>query len=216
MTRVLVTGFEPFAQDTYNPSWAAAQLLQDNPPDGMEVTAVQLPCVFGKSLHVLRQAVLETDPALVVSLGLSPRNGISVERVAININDCPIPDNAGRQPVDEHIVPDGPAAYFSTLPIKRCVTEVHQQTGLKSEVSQTAGTFVCNHVFYGLMHLLATEGKQRRGGFVHIPHTPEMPAAANHFVPWLPVEDTARGLRVVLSTALAHDTDIAVAAGATH
>ncbi|GAA2572587.1 MULTISPECIES: pyroglutamyl-peptidase I [Streptomyces] len=216
MTRVLVTGFEPFAQDTYNPSWAAAQLLQDNPPDGVEVTAVQLPCVFGKSLTVLREAVLDSDPALVVSLGLSPRDCISVERVAINVNDCPIPDNAGRKPVDEPIVPDAPAAYFSTLPIKRCVTEVQKRTGLNSAVSQTAGTFVCNHVFYGLMHLLATEGKQRRGGFVHIPHTPEMPAAANHFVPSLPVEDTAKGLRVVLSTALAHDTDLAVAAGATH
>ncbi|MFF8653088.1 pyroglutamyl-peptidase I [Streptomyces huasconensis] len=216
MPRVLVTGFEPFAQDTYNPSWAAAQLLQDDPPDGMEVTAVQLPCVFGESLKVPREAVLETDPLLVVSLGLSPRDGISVERVAINVNDCPIPDNAGHQPVDEPVVADGPVAYFSTLPLKRCVAEVQKQTALRSEVSQTAGTFVCNHVFYGLMHLLATEDKQRRGGFVHIPHTPEMPAAANQSVPSLPVEDTARGLRVVLSTALAHDTDIAVPAGATH
>ncbi|MFF7367569.1 pyroglutamyl-peptidase I [Streptomyces tricolor] len=215
MTRVLVTGFEPFAQDTYNPSWAAARLLEKNPPDGAEVTAVQLPCVFGKSLSVLRDAVRGTDPALVVSIGLSPRNGISVERVAINVNDCPIPDNAGRQPVDEPIVAEGPAAYFSTLPIKRCVTEV-QKTGMYAEVSQTAGTFVCNHVFYGLMHLLATEGEQRRGGFVHIPHTPEMPAVARGQVPSLPVEITANGLRVVLSTALAHETDIAVAAGATH
>ncbi|MFG2356347.1 hypothetical protein [Streptomyces sp. NPDC048521] len=110
---------------------------------------------------------------------------------------------------------DGPTAYFSTLPIKRCVQEV-QKTGLNSEVSQTAGTFVCNHVFYGLMHLPATEGKQRRRGFVHIPHTPDMPAAANHFVPSLPLDTTADGLHVVLSTALAHETDITVAADATH
>ncbi|MEU7562362.1 pyroglutamyl-peptidase I [Streptomyces eurythermus] len=216
MTRALVTGFEPFDIDTYNPSWAAAQMLQENPPEGAEVTAVQLPCVFGKSLEVLREAVLETDPALVLSVGLSGRNGISVERIAINVNDCPIPDNAGRKPVDEPIVPEGPAAYFSTLPIKRCMTEVQKQTGLYSEVSQTAGTFVCNHVFYGLMHLLATEGKQRRGGFVHIPHTPEMPRAVKGQVPSLPVDASANGLRVVLSTALAHESDIAVDAGATH
>ncbi|BCM66746.1 hypothetical protein EASAB2608_02080 [Streptomyces sp. EAS-AB2608] len=216
MTRVLVTGFEPFDKDTYNPSWAAAQLLQKSPPDGAEVTAVQLPCVFGESLKVLRDAVLETDPALVLSVGLSPRAGLSVERVAINVNDSPIPDNAGRQPIDEPIAPDGPAAYFSTLPIKRIVSEVEKQTDVNAWVSQTAGTFVCNHVFYGLMHLLATEGRQRRGGFVHIPHTPEMPLAVNGQVPALPVESTAQGLRVVLSTALAHETDITVSAGTTH
>jgi hypothetical protein len=101
------------------------------------ITAVELPRVFGQSLKALREAVPETDPALVVSLGLSPRDDISVERVAINVND-------GRRPVDEPIVPDGPAAYFSTLPIRRCVTEVQKQTGLKSEVSRTTGTVVCN------------------------------------------------------------------------
>ncbi|MEU2059167.1 pyroglutamyl-peptidase I [Streptomyces sp. NPDC013455] len=215
MTRVLVTGFEPFDQDTYNPSWAAARLLQEDPPAGVEVTAVQLPCAYGESLRVLRKAVLETDPALVLSLGLSPRSGISIERVAINVDDCPVADNAGRTAKGEPIVTDGPAAYFSTLPIKRCAKEVWQN-GMYAEISHTAGAFVCNHVFYGLMHLLATEGKQRRGGFVHIPHTPEMPAVAQGRAPSLPVDFTARGLRIVLSTALAHESDIDIAVGATH
>ncbi|WP_251093258.1 hypothetical protein [Streptomyces sp. Caat 7-52] len=134
-----------FDQDTYNPSWAVAQLLQENPPDGVRVTAVQLSCVFGKSLSALRDAVLEADPELVVSIGLSPRTGISVERFAINVDDSPVPDNAGRQPIDEPIASDGPAAYFSTLPIKRIVSEVRKKTDVNAWVSQTDGTFVCNH-----------------------------------------------------------------------
>ncbi|MFF3501602.1 pyroglutamyl-peptidase I [Streptomyces sp. NPDC003247] len=214
MTRVLVTGFDPFQQDTYNPSWAAAQLLEEKPPEELDVTAVRLPCVFGKSIQVLRAAVLETDADLVLCLGLSPRRGISIERVAVNVDDSPGLDNDGRQPVDEPIVPDGPAAYFSTLPVKRCAAAV-QQAGIYSEVSLTAGTFVCNHVFYGLMHLLATEGKQRRGGFIHVPHTPEMPAVSAYGVPSMTVDTVTEGLRVVLTTAAAHDTDIKVPWGTT-
>ncbi|MGA4837446.1 pyroglutamyl-peptidase I [Streptomyces sp. G45] len=214
MTRVLVTGFEPFMQDTYNPSWAAAQLLREKPPEGLEVTAVELPCVFSRSLPALRQAVLSADPEIVLCLGLSPRRGISIERVAINVDDSPGLDNDGAQPVDEPIVADGPAAYFSTLPIKRCAKAVHD-AGIPSDVSLSAGTFVCNHVFYGLMHLLATEGKGRRGGFVHVPHTPEMPAVSGYGIPSMPVDTTAAGLRVLLSTAAAHHTDIKVPWGTT-
>ncbi|MCE0445144.1 pyroglutamyl-peptidase I [Streptomyces tricolor] len=168
-----MTGFEPFDKGHLQPlPWAAAQLLQKNPPDGSEVTAVQLPCVFGESPKVLRDAVLRRTRPSSSRSACPPRAGLSVERVAINVNDSPIPDNAGRQPIDEPIAPDGPAAYFSTLPIKRIVSEVEKQTDVNAWVSQTAGTFVCNHVFYGLMHLLATEGRQRRGGFVHIPAHP--------------------------------------------
>ncbi|MFI8952505.1 pyroglutamyl-peptidase I [Streptomyces sp. NPDC053750] len=214
MSRVLLTGFEPFQQDTYNPSWAAAQLVQEKPPSGLEVTAVRLPCTFTKSIPALREAVLDTDPDLVVCLGLSPRRGISIERVAINVDDSPGLDNDGRQPVDEPIVPDGPAAYFSTLPIKRCAAAV-QQAGIFAEISLSAGTFVCNHVFYGLMHLLETEAKQRRGGFIHVPHTPEMPAVSAYGVASMPVDTTAEGLRIVLATAAAHDSDIKVPWGAT-
>ncbi|MEV4950047.1 pyroglutamyl-peptidase I [Streptomyces sp. NPDC053755] len=212
MTRVLVTGFEPFMQDTYNPSWAAAQLLQDKPPQGLEVTAVQLPCVFSRSIPALREAVRESDPEIVLCLGLSPYRGISLERVAVNVDDSPGLDNDGRQPVDEPIVPDGPAAYFSTLPVKRCAKAVHD-AGISSDVSLSAGTFVCNHVFYGLMHLLAEEGNKRRGGFAHVPHTPEMPAVSGSGIPCMPVDTTAAGLRVVLSTAAAHRSDVKVAWG---
>ncbi|MEV5546702.1 hypothetical protein AB0L35_11340 [Streptomyces sp. NPDC052309] len=143
-----------------------------------------------------------------------PRRGISIERVAINVDDSPGLDNDGQQPVDEPIVPDGPAAYFSTLPIKRCAAAV-QQAGIYSEISLTAGTFVCNHVFYGLMHLLATEDKQRRGGFIHVPHTPEMPAVLAYGVPSMAVDTATEGLRIVLTTVAEHDTDIKVPWGTT-
>jgi pyroglutamyl-peptidase len=211
MTRALITGFEPFMGFGENPAWAVARMVQDEPPQGVEVTAVELPVAYGKAARGLREAVQRTEPDLVVSLGMSDRPGISVERVAV-IDDCPVADNEGRKPTDEPIVPDGPAAYFSKLPIKRCVAAV-RELGLPTEVSQTAGAFVCNHVFYSLMHLIATEHPDMRGGFVHVPMTPEQAAGSQR--PSMPLTATSKGVRAVLATAAAHDTDIKVAEGVT-
>ncbi|MGH8830918.1 MAG: pyroglutamyl-peptidase I, partial [Polaromonas sp.] len=129
--------------------------------------------------------------------------------IAVNIDDARIPDNAGMQPVDTPVVAGGPVAYFSTLPIK-AMLQALQAAGLAAEVSQTAGTFVCNHVFYGLMHALATQRgfKRTRGGFIHVPYLPEQGA------PSLPLEDLVRGLRLAVATALATPKDIAQGAGA--
>ena len=135
---------------------------------------------------------------------------ISLERVAINIDDARIPDNAGRQPVDEAVVPGGPAAYFSTLPVKACLQAL-TDAQIPAEVSQTAGTFVCNHVFYSLMHELARH-PAIRGGFIHVPKSPEQ--AGNG--PSMEIADMARGLEIVARTARAVDADIKLGAGATH
>ena len=165
---LLLTGFEPFGGDSVNPSWLVAQALQGELIAGVRVQALCLPCVFGQALTVLQAAVQQHRPQVVLALGLAAvRGDISVERVAVNVDDARIADNAGAQPIDEPVFAGGPAAYFSTLPIKAIVGAL-RQAGLPATVSQTAGTFVCNHVFYGLMHQLRRH-RTVRAGFMHLP-----------------------------------------------
>ncbi|MEU8916933.1 pyroglutamyl-peptidase I [Streptomyces nigrescens] len=214
MTRVLLTGFAPFDGESTNPSWQAVRAAADAPPPGIEASAVELPCIYGASIAVLRAAIEETRPEIVVCVGQAGgRPDITVERVALNVDDARIPDASGAEPIDEAIVPGGPAAYFSTLPIKACVEAV-RAAGLPASVSNTAGTFVCNHVFYGLAHLIATELPDVRGGFVHVPYTPEQVVARAE--PSLPADAAARALREIALTAARTRTDIRVAGGATH
>ncbi|MBO1267462.1 pyroglutamyl-peptidase I [Arthrobacter cavernae] len=212
---ILLSGFEPFGGDAANPSWVAATLARDIlRAEGHDVEALELPCVFGEAATALLEAVDRLNPALVVSLGLAGgRDRISLERVAINCDDARIPDNAGRRPVDEEVVPGGPAAYFSTLPIKAALRGL-QIAGIRAEVSQTAGTYVCNHVFYALMHALALR-PQTRGGFVHVPYDGSgLPLG--RAVPAMPAGTMAEGIAVVVRTALVTDTDLTLSAGAIH
>ncbi|MFB8176995.1 pyroglutamyl-peptidase I [Streptomyces sp. NPDC055966] len=216
MTRVLITGFAPFDGRRVNPSWQAASLVAAEPPAGLTVTAAELPCVFGESVTVLRDAVRAAGPELVLCLGQAGgRPGVTVERVAINLDDARIPDNAGRRPVDEPVVPGGPAAYFSSLPVKACVAAL-RTAGVPAAVSHTAGTFVCNHVAYGLAHLIATELPHVRGGFVHVPWAPEQ--VPDGTAPALEPATVARGLRALLVTAAATPTgqDLKISEGTTH
>jgi pyroglutamyl-peptidase len=202
---VLVTGFEPFGGDTLNPSWLAAQALHGRAIAGHRVVAGCLPTNFGESIKVLRSLLEAHRPALVLCTGLAGnRTALSLERVAINVDDARIADNRGARPIDSPVVPGGPAAYFSSLPLKTMLQAL-QSEGLPAEVSQTAGTFVCNHVFYGLMHLLATDPALAgvRGGFVHVPGFEAMP-----------LPEQVRGLRFLLAAALGTRTDVALAAGA--
>ena len=210
---VLLTGFAPFGGESVNPSWQAAQALHGRRIAGHRIVARQLPVEFGASLKELRAAIRETTPALVLCVGQAGgRASISLERVAINVDDARIPDNAGAQPIDSEIVKDGPAAYFTGLPIKAMLAAL-REAGIPAEVSQTAGTYVCNHVFYGLMHAL--RNRRIRGGFVHIPYSPEQ--AENHpGAPCLPIETVTRGLRIALQVALETAADRRLAAGAEH
>jgi pyroglutamyl-peptidase len=174
---LLITGFEPFDGETVNPSWAVAQALHGQVIAGARVVAAQLPCVFALALPALQAALDRHAPAWVLALGLAgSRSAISVERVAVNLVDASIQDNAAAQPVDEPVVAGGPAAYFTGLPAKAIVAALGQ-AGWPAELSHSAGSFVCNQVFYGLMHALA-----RRpgvvGGFIHLPPLPEQ--AARH------------------------------------
>lgn len=167
MRTVLLTGFEPFDQDLVNPSWEAVRQLDGvQLDDDVRIVARRLPCAFATAGECLLQLISELRPAMVIATGLAPgRSEISIERVAINVNDARIPDNRGEQPIDTAVVVGGPAAYFSTLPIKAMARAV-REAGIAVSVSQTAGTFVCNQVFYRLQHELAGSGV--RSGFIHV------------------------------------------------
>ncbi len=193
-----------------NASWDAIEPLAGTNTDGARIHVVQLPCLFGASRRVLRAALRQTQPDLVLSLGLAgSRAEITPERVAVNIDDARIPDNAAASPVDESIVAGGPVAYWSTLPIK-AITGALRAAGIPAAVSQTAGTFVCNHVFYALMHALAhTRRRPRpRGGFMHVP-----PAATSDSVHGLPLETITQAVRIAIETSLRQAKDTRITGG---
>lgn len=209
---ILVTGFEPFDGDPLNPSWQIAQALHGEQLAGARVVGVQLPCTFATSLPALRAALARHRPQLVLALGQAGRPVISLERVAINVIDARIADNAGRRPVDEPVRAGAPAAYFGSLPIKAMLAAL-QAAGIAAEVSQTAGTFVCNQVFFGLMHMLRRRPGVR-GGFVHVPMLPEQ-AAARGLGAGMPLSCQIEGVRLALSVALRTGVDLPLAAGRT-
>lgn len=213
---LLITGFDAFGGDARNPSAELALALNGHTIAGHRVVGALLPTVFGRSLAALEGLLMQHRPALVLCTGLAGgRGALSLERVAINVDDARIADNAGAQPVDRPVVAGAPAAYFSTLPIKAMRAAV-EQVGVPAEISQTAGTFVCNHVFFGLMHLLATRLSLHGtvGGFMHVPWLPGQGSPA------LALDDLQRGTRAALACAVDHRrggrADLRQSGGALH
>ena len=213
LPQVLLTGFAPFGGETINPSWQAVSALEGEVIAGHRIRTRCLPVEFGGAIDALHRAIRSTRPALVLCVGQAGgRAAMGLERVAINVDDARIPDNAGARPIDSPVVAGGPAAYFTDLPIKAMLAALHGAR-IPAEVSQTAGTFVCNHVFYGLMHALRR--RTARGGFIHIPYSPEQ-AAAHPGAPGLDVAIVQDGLRLALQVALTTTADASLAAGAEH
>ena len=213
---VLLTGFEPFNGATINPAWEAVRALEGWQGDGFQVEVRQLPCVFGDANEDLAALIDELHPDVVIAVGQAGgRPDISVERVAINVDDAAILDNGGQQPVDTAIAQGGPAAYFSTLPIKAIVRALRERSVLAS-VSQTAGTFVCNHVFYGLMHHAAAQPQPIKAGFIHVPFLPEQAAARADAPPSMALEDIIAGIKLAVEVTLSVDADVKEMGGATH
>jgi len=207
---ILVTGFEPFGGDSLNPSQRIAEALAGTEIDGARVHAEVLPCVFGASIAALHEALEQVRPAITLCLGQAAgRDGLSIERVAINVDDARIPDNAGASPIDVPIVRDGPSAHFATLPIKAIVANL-QRAGFTASVSQTAGTFVCNHVFYALLHRL--RGTEARGGFLHVPLLPEQVRAESP-APSMPLDRMVQGVRLALAVSLRERADLRTSGG---
>lgn len=207
---VLLTGFDAFGGDSINPSWLAAQALDGEILENHRVVAAQLPCDFAASSKALSALLRQYQPVLVLCLGLAGgRAKLSLERVAINVQDARIADNAGAQPIDLPIAANGPVGYFSTLPIK-AMLQALTAAGIPADVSQTAGTFVCNHVFYALMQALKKQrfNVKARGGFAHLPYLPDQG------LPCMPLDQMVHGLRVAIACALTTEADVLVSAGA--
>ena len=210
MQTVLLTGFEPFDQDLANSSWEAVRRLDGLQLAGdVQIVARRLPCAFATASECLIQLIDALNPVMVIATGLAPgRSEISMERVAINVNDARIPDNLGEQPVDTPIVVGGPAAYFTTLPIKAMVKAV-REAGVAASVSQTAGTFVCNQVFYRMQHALST--RTVRSGFIHVPYLPEQVVGSGR--PSMALDTLVKGLGLAVLTAWQTSVDVTEAGG---
>lgn len=211
---ILLAGFAPFDGHSTNPSWDAVRALQGARVSGHRVVTRCLPVSFAGSSVELRRALRELKPALVLCVGQAGgRAQLSLERIAINVNDARIADNDGHSPIDEPVIEGGPAAYFSTLPIKAMLAAL-RAAGYPAEVSQTAGTYVCNHIFYQALHALRRRA-QVRAGFIHIPYSPEQ-AARHPGAPSLAIETVSAALRLALRVAIDTPADTRVAAGAEH
>jgi pyroglutamyl-peptidase len=194
--RALVTGFDPFGGEGINASLEAVRQL---PPrvGRLEVITAELPTSYARSLAVLEAAIAAAAPQIVLCVGQAGDHAaLCVERVAVNVQNARIPDNDGAQPTDTPVIAGGPAAYLATLPVRAAVAALHAAE-LPAEISMSAGTFVCNHVFYGLMHLAALRAQPFRGGFLHVPRLPQQAGDASAMA----LDDIARGIAVVLDAA---------------
>lgn len=212
MQPILVTGFEPFGGEARNASQEIARALDDRRVAGRRIVGAVLPCVFGRSLDELRRLLRRHRPALIVCLGQAAgRPDVTPERVALNVNDARIPDNAGAQPVDTPVVHGGPVAYWSTLPVKAIVAALRERH-CPASVSHSAGTFVCNHVFYGLMHTLR-RSRTARGGFIHVPLVPDQ---AGEDQPSLPLETLIEAVELSLQVAAHLRADLRTTGGQLH
>ena len=209
--KALVTGFEPFGGDAINPSSLAVGRLKQQYGSVIVHTAT-LPCSFERSTRVLQDVIEKVTPDIVLCVGLAGgRSELCLERVGINVQDARIRDNDGKQPIDKPVVEGGPAAHFATLPIKACVAAM-RQAGLAAAVSNTAGTFVCNHILYALMDIAGRHPTLLRGGFLHVPYAPEQIAKVGS-APSMSIADVTRGIEIILEVSAARTTDIHTAEG---
>jgi pyroglutamyl-peptidase len=209
---ILVMGFEPFGGDATNPSWDVCERLPAE-IGGFTVEKLRVPCEFRRCIAMAARTIDRLHPVLVVGVGLAGgRARLGIERVAINLDDARIPDNAGRQPIDELVAPNGPPAYFASLPVKAMVAAA-RAAGIDAEISNSAGTFVCNHLMYGMLHHLAESGSRARGGFIHVPYSTEQ-AARHPDAPSMPMEAIATGIAAAIAAACEHPHDLHVSEGA--
>ncbi|MGM0421400.1 MAG: pyroglutamyl-peptidase I [Bacillota bacterium] len=216
MGKVLLTGFDPFNEEKVNPAGEVIKRLAGREISGYELDTLEVPTVRQKSLRQIEAKIDEISPDMVISIGQAGgRAAISVERVAINIDDYRIEDNEANSPVDRPINPDGPAAYFATLPIKAMVKAV-QDIGIPAEVSNTAGTFVCNHVMYGVLDFIARKNLDILAGFIHIPFLPAQ-VVDKPKKPSMPLTTLEEGITQAIQAAIEYqDGDIEYAAGKTN
>ena len=212
--KVLVTGFDPFGGESINPAWEAVKVIKDEIA-GAGIVKMQIPTVVGKSIAKVHDKMVEINPDIVIAVGQAGgRFGVTPERVAINVTDARIPDNEGNQPIDEPIFADGDAAYFSNLPVKAMVQEI-KNAGYPSVLSNTAGTYICNHVMYGILYYIQKEFPNARGGFIHVPYAASQvvnkPNTAS-----MAIADITASIEAAIKAAVENATDIVAIGGETH
>lgn len=196
MIKILLTAFDPFGGEKINPALEAVKLV--NPPDDVELIKLEVPTSFSRSADAVIAAIRENRPSAVLCVGQAGgRKSVTPERVAINLADATICDNDGEMPEDEKILADGPDACFSTLPVKRIAAAL-TENGISSEISNTAGTFVCNFLMYSVLCFARREFPGMKAGFVHVPFIPEQAAGKSPEPPSMPLESIVRGLEVAL------------------
>ncbi len=212
--KAIITGFDPFGGEKVNPAFEAVKLLPDV-VEGCEIIKVEIPTVFYKSVDKLKEVVSKEKPDFVICVGQAGgRFNITPEAVAINKNEARIPDNDGQQPADEPVREDGKNAYFSTLPNKAIIKAMHD-AGVPAQMSFTAGTYVCNHLFYGLMYMIEKDFPNMRGGFIHVPFSSQQ-AIDKKNTPHMKLEEIAKGLECALRATVLNKTDIELTVGDTH
>lgn len=209
MKKILITGFEPFGGAAINPALEAVKLLDGMALNNGEIVICHVPVTRFEAIDAVIEAIEHHQPDYVITVGQAGgRAAITPERIAINIDDFRIADNGGNQPIDQPIVVDGPDAYFSTLPIK-AMTQALQQAGIPCQVSNTAGTFVCNHLFYGVQHYLRDTNIGH--GFIHIPFLPQQATSGDQ--PSMSLEMIAEGLKVAAQAVIDNEHDIRLMGG---
>ena len=210
MKKLLLTAFTPFDGEKINPALEAVKLVKDR-IGNLLIVKLEVPTVFGKSIDTVREAIEREKPDFVLSIGQAGgRAEITPERVAINLNDARIPDNEGNQPIDEPVFPDGENAYFSTLPVKAMVEAIRKE-GLPSSLSNSAGTYVCNHLMYGVLYYL-DKRPVIKAGFIHVPYIPEQTKNKKE-MPALELSEIVRGLEAAITAIAINGTDKKLAYG---
>lgn len=198
--KVLITGFDPFGGEKINPAYEAVKGLKDN-INGAEIVKREIPTVFKKSILKLEKEIEEEKPDIVICVGQAGgRYDITIERVAINIDDARIKDNEGNEPIDEKIFEDGENAYFASIPIKNMVQGI-RDVGVPASISNSAGTFVCNHIMYGLLYLIDKKYPNIRGGFIHVPFLPEQVIDKRNTAS-MSIEDITKALETAIKIAI--------------
>ncbi|MGI5893668.1 MAG: pyroglutamyl-peptidase I [Candidatus Merdivicinus sp.] len=196
--KILLTAFNPFGGASVNPSWEAVSRVSEE-MDGIVLKKLLVPTIFGESGDIVNATANEWDANAIICVGQAGgRYDISLERVAINLDDASIPDNAGNQPIDRPISENGSAAYFSSIPNKAIIAALHQ-AGIPASLSNTAGTYVCNHLLYRVMEEIALHASSRLGGFIHVPYLPQQVLHHSH-TPSMSLECIVRALEIAVQT----------------
>lgn len=214
--KILLTGFDPFGGESINPSWEVVRRIPKKIKD-VEIKGIQIPTVFQKSFEVLKKEIESFNPDVVICVGQAGgRQGITPERIAINIDDARIADNEENQPIDFPIQKDGESAYFSTLPIKAMVDKMIA-AGFSASVSNTAGTFVCNHIMYQVLYYASKNYPTLKAGFIHVPFLPEQVKDKNQF-PSMELEEMVHALTLCVETVIEYQDkeDLKAIGGAIH